>query len=126
MSRLPLEQMIASLRSPSASSSNEGTRGDVPVDVMSVSCGGSHATAGLREPGDVGHLLGRLLGEQDEQLLGGYPTHCRHAAQRGGLALLREVPAQELDRLPVVVTHLDADLVGKHLAQVLGPFVVLG
>ena len=30
----------------------------------------SHATAGLRKPGDVGHLLGRLLGKEGEELLG--------------------------------------------------------
>ena len=43
--------------------------GAVAVVVMSVSCVGSHAAVRLGQPGDVGHLLGRLLREQREQLL---------------------------------------------------------
>src|SRR6476659_8306446 len=125
MSRLPLEQMIASLR-PLSSSPKVGTIGAVSVVVMTVSLVGSHATAGLGQPGDVGHLLGRLLGEEGEQLLGRVATECCTPAQRRGLAVLGEAVAQEPARLPVRGAHLDADLGGERRTQVFGPLGVLG
>ena len=70
----------------------------------------SHAAAGLGQAGDVGHLLGRLAGEQGEQLLDRDAGQRGHPAQRGGLAVRRVVVAQEPDRLPVRVGQLDADL----------------
>src|SRR6478672_6899948 len=117
MSRLPLEQMIASLRSVWASP-NDGTTGWVSVTVMSLSfTRASHAAVRLGEPRDVGELLGRLLGEQLEQGLGRDPADDADAAQGRGLALLRVVLAQEVDRLPVLVGELDPDLRGERLRQ---------
>src|SRR5688500_11042925 len=100
MSRLPLEQMIASLR-PVASSSKLGTiAGAVSVVMVDAS---SHAAVRFGQAGDVGHLLGRLLGEQGEQLLGGDAGEGGDAADRGGLPAGAEVLAQEPDRRPVRV-----------------------
>src|SRR5690349_7407971 len=100
MSRLPLEQMMASLR-PVSTSPKAGTIGSSLVMVMSVLL--SHAAVGLGQPGDVRELLGRLLGEQPEQVLGRDAADDADPSQGGGLALLAEVLAQEADRLPVLV-----------------------
>src|SRR5664280_3356753 len=92
--------------------------GTMGVSVM------SHTSLGLGQAGDVSHLLGRLAGEQLEQLLDRYAGDDRHSAQcRGGL-LLGEVLAQEPDRAPVRGGHLDADLPGEDHAEVLVPFAV--
>ena len=101
-----------------ASSSNDGTmRGGLGGGHgWSPGLVGSHAAVGLGQPGDVGHLLGRLLREQREQLLGRDAADRRDPAQRRGLALLGEVLAQEADRLPVLVGQLDADLGGERPA----------
>src|SRR5690348_10428808 len=106
MSRLPLEQMMASLRPSVAWSPKSGTVIGIVV-VMSAPL--SPAPAGFRQAGDVRHLLGRLAGEQDEQLLARNSGQHRDPTRRGGLAVLGVVPAQEPDRLPVLVGELDPD-----------------
>src|SRR6266545_1962344 len=124
MSRLPLEQMMASLRPLVVSSSKFGTIvGAVSTVVMAVS---SHAAVGLGQAGDVGHLLGRLLREQGEQVLGRDTAHDRHATQRRRLAPVGVVVAQEPDGLPVRVGQVDADPRGQLLGQVVVPLVVDG
>ncbi len=85
----------------------------------------SDAAVWLRETGDVGHLLGRLLGEELEELLGRDASGDGHAAQGRRLALGGEVLAQEVDRLPVLVRQLDADLGGQGLAHGLVPLARL-
>src|SRR5688572_21233749 len=109
MSRFPLEQMIASLRLASTSP-NDGTNGvstvpgaDVVVMAFSLL---SHAAVWLGQPRDVRELLGRLLGEQREQRPGRDPSHDADPPQRGGLALVAVVRAEEADRLPVLVGEL--------------------
>src|SRR6266542_1633449 len=105
MSRLPLEQMMASLRPVVVSSSKFGTiAGALSTVVIAVS---SHAAVGLGQAGDIGHLLGRLLG-----------------AQGGSLALDGVVGAQEPDGLPMRVGQVDAGLRGELLGQVVVPLVV--
>ena len=81
---------------------------------------------GLGRPDDVGELLRRLLREQLEQALGREPAHGRDAAQRGRLALVGEVLAQEADHLPVLVGELQADLGGEGVGEGLVPLAVLG
>src|SRR6266542_6084738 len=124
MSRLPLEQMMASLRPVVVSSSKFGTiAGALSTVVIAVS---SHAAVGLGQAGDVGHLLGRLLGGQGEQILGGDAADDGHPAQGRGLALGGVVGAQEPDGLPVRVGQVDADLCSELLGQVVVPLVVDG
>src|SRR5450756_1076364 len=128
MSRLPLEQMIASLRPDSSSSPKFGTIGAFFLTAMVIASPSwlLHAAVGLGQPRDVGHLLGRLLGEELELALGGDsadrldPPRCR------SLALLLEVLAEEPDQAPVLVGHLDADRVCELGAERLVPFVVHG
>src|SRR6266511_980407 len=122
MSRLPLEQMMASLRPVVVSSSKFGTiAGALSTVVIAVS---SHAAVGLGQAGDIGHLLGRLLGEQGEQLLGGDAADDGHPAQGGSLALDGVVGAQEPDGLPMRVGQVDAGLRGELLGQGVVPLVV--
>ena len=59
--------------------------------------------------------------EQGEKLLDRDAGLGRDPAQCGGLTGLLEVLAQEPDRLPVGVGHLDADLGGERGAELLGP-----
>src|SRR4051794_13147600 len=112
MSRLPFEQMMASLRPVGASSSKLGTMaGAVSVVMVSLR---SHAAVWLRQARDVGHLLRRLLREQHEQLLGGDSADRGHAPNGGRLAALGgEIRPQEVDCLPVLVGQVDADRVGE-------------
>src|SRR2546421_10880492 len=132
MSRLPLEQMMASFRPVGALSPKSGTIVGplcgvvVVMAIPSLSHALSHAAVWLGQPGDVGHLLGRLSGEQREQFLDGNPGEGGHPAQRGGLALDRIVLAQEPDRPPVRVGELDTDLRGELPGELLVPFVVVG
>src|SRR6266487_576793 len=103
MSRFPLEQMIASLRPVCSSSSKLGTiAGLLWVSVIAVAplsiakdSGSSHAAVWLGQSGDVGHLLRRLLGEQDELLLNRDAADGLDAPRGGGLALGLVVLAQE-------------------------------
>src|SRR5689334_22187576 len=98
MSRLPLEQMMASFRPVVAASPKSGTMegpGSTCVVVMVVPF--SYAAVGLGQSGDVGHLLARFGGEQREQVLDRDTGHSGHPAQRGGLALFGVVGAQEAD-----------------------------
>src|SRR5690242_7657231 len=121
MSRLPLEQMMASLRPWPAGSSNWGTMAGavvVPASVMVVMslssvrwC--SDAAVRLGQARDVGHLLGRLLREQREQLLDGDAAAGLDAAQRRGLAGLGEVRPQPAEHLPVLLGQREADLGGQ-------------
>src|SRR6478672_5181557 len=106
--------MMASLR-PLSGSPNEGTMGAASVVVMRVSSGSraSDAATRLGQPRDVRQLLGRLLGEEREERLGRDPSDGAHPAQRGRLALVCEVLADEPDRLPVLVGQLDPDLRGE-------------
>src|SRR6476620_1823829 len=109
MSRLPLEQMMASFR-PDSGSPKEGTMGAESVVVMGSSsdhAGWSDAAARLGQAGDVGELLGGLLREQHEQRLGGDSPHRADPTERRGLALVGEVLPEEPDRLPVLVGTLD-------------------
>src|SRR6188768_1918121 len=112
MSRLPLEQMIASLRPSLPGLSNDGTiigaatgaaSGIVSVAVM------SDTSLRLAQPGDVGHLLGRLAGEEQEQVLDRRAGPRGDAAQRGGLAECDVVIAPEADAGPVRMGELEAD-----------------
>src|SRR6266511_2706710 len=113
MSRLPLEPMMASLRPVVVSSSKFGTiAGALSTVVIAVS---SHAAVGLGQAGDIGHLLGRLLGEAADD---------GHPAQGGSLALDGVVGAQEPDGLPMRVGQVDAGLRGELLGQVVVPLVV--
>src|SRR6266496_2821648 len=125
MSRLPLEQMIASLRSVLMSSPKSGATSGV-ISVVLMTGPFSHATARLGQAGDVGHFLGRLAGEQGEQLLHRNPSERRHPAQGRGLAVRRVVGAQEADRLPVILGERDADLSGQLYGELFGPLAVLG
>src|SRR6056297_419164 len=126
MSSEPLEQISTSLRPPSSSSSKEGM-GAVfrSVAVMMVSSG-SDAAHGLLEPGDVGQLLGGLLREELEQLLGGEPTDRGHAAKGRGLALLGLVGPGEADHLEVTGGQFEADVGGELAGEVLVPLGGLG
>src|ERR1035437_10506855 len=131
MSRLPLEQMIASLRPGPASESKLGTiAGEVSVLVMSVSFFvggvGLDAADGLGQAGDVGHLLRWLLREQGEQRLNRDGADGGHPAQGRGLARLLEVLAQEMDRVPVLVCQRDADLGGERSCERLVPLGRVG
>src|SRR5665647_1307141 len=128
MSRFPLEQMMASLRPVSSSSPKFGTIGASLMSLMVVAPPSwlLHAAVRLGQPGDVGHLLGRLLGEELELALGGDSADRLDAPRRRGLALLLEVLAEEPDQAPVLVGHLDADLLRKLGAERLVPFVVHG
>src|SRR5438067_1106175 len=101
MSRLPLEQMIASLRSIVFSSSKRGTSAGA-VSVIVISASPSHAAVGLGQSGDVGHLLRRLLGEQRELLLDRDAADGLDAPRGGGLALGLEVLPQEPEDPPVL------------------------
>src|SRR5438552_11672334 len=125
MSRLPLEQMMASLRPVVVSSSKFGTIAGAVCAVM-VGASGSDAAVWLGQAGDVGHLLGRLLREQGEQVLGRDTADDRHPAQGRRLPLGLEVRAQEPDRLPVRPGQADADLRGQLLGEVVVPFVIDG
>src|SRR5665648_1280598 len=100
MSRLPLEQMMASLRPLLASSSKLGTMGVLIAVSARVQATWSDAAAGLGQAGDVGHLLGRLLGEECELVLGRKAADGLHPPGGGRLALGGEVLA------PVSYTHL--------------------
>src|SRR5215211_3079233 len=98
MSRLPLEQMMASLRPPAVSSSKFGTIAGVVWVVIAVviaEVSVSDAAVRLGQAGDVGHLLGRLLGEQGEQRLGRDTGEGGHSTDGRGLALGLVVLAQE-------------------------------
>src|SRR6266511_388982 len=123
MSRLPLEQMMASLRPVVVSSSKLGT---IAGTVWVVMASPSHAAVWLGQAGDVGHLLGRLLGAQGEQLLGRDLAQCRDPPDGGGLTLGLVVGAQEPDGLPVRVGQVDADLRGELLGEDVVPLVVDG
>src|SRR5665647_1689855 len=103
MSRLPLEQMMASLRPLPASSSKLGTMGVLIAVSSRVPATWSDAAAGLGQAGDVG----RLLGEQCELVLGREAADGLHPPGGGGLALGGEVLAQELQDLPVLGGQLD-------------------
>src|SRR3569832_2714806 len=83
MSRLPFEQMIASLWSVEAEPKS-GMNGAVWVVVMVSSSWWSDAAVRLGKARDVRELLGRLLREQHEQLLGGDAADRADPAQRGG------------------------------------------
>src|SRR5512139_2452598 len=149
MSRVPFEQMIASLRPPSSSSPKSGTiAGEVPVPVpapvlvvvmvslrlyrlykndSSTRAPRSDTALGLGQTGDVGHLLCGLLGEEPEELLGRDAADHGDPPDGGGLSLLLVVLAQEPDRLPVLLGQwLDADLRGEPARQLIIPLVVLG
>src|SRR5665647_366312 len=117
MSRLPLEQMMASLRPLPASSSKLGTMGVLMTVSSRVQATWSDAAAGLGQAGDVGHLLGRLLGEQCELVLGRKAADGLHPPGGGRLALGGEVLAQELEDLPVLGGELDADRGGELTAE---------
>src|SRR6478672_11614311 len=101
MSRLPLEQMMASLRSLVSSPKSGTTRGSVPgvsvVTVMTISFSlrSSHAAARLGQPGDVRHLLGGFAGEQLEQGLHRDAEPAAHPAQGRGVAGVGLVGPQE-------------------------------
>ena len=87
----------------------------------------SHASDGLGQAREVTHLLGRLAGEQLEQLLDVEPSRHLHAAQGGGGAGLRLVVAHEPQRLPVGVGQLvDPDQLGQNLGEGLAPLVAVG
>src|SRR5450756_1311202 len=126
MSRLPLEQMMASLRPLPASSSKLGTMGVLIAVSSRVPATWSDAAAGLGQAGDVGHLLGRLLGEQRELVLGRKAADGLHPPGGGGLALGGEVLAQELQDLPVLGGELDADRGGELGGQVVVPLGRVG
>src|SRR5690348_11485065 len=144
MSRLPLEQMMASLRVLSAPVSNWGTGAGagtvalVPEAVCVAAVvvmagflcvcrvGGSDATVRLGKACDVGHLVRRLLREQREELLDGDAGQGADAAQGGGLALVGVVLSKEADRLPVCVSEGDADLGCEGCREVFVPLGVLG
>ena len=83
----------------------------------------SDAAVRLGQARDVGHLLGRLLREQGEQLLDGDAAAGGDAAQGRGLAGLGEVGAQEAEDLPVLVGQGDADLGGQGGGELLVPLV---
>src|SRR5688500_3466156 len=102
MSRLPLEQMIASFL-PAPASSKAGTKMGAVWTVMALTPfpKNSHAAAGLWQTRDVGHLLGRLLGKKREQFLDRYPGKSGHAAQGRGFSLGEVVLPQEADRFPM-------------------------
>src|SRR3989304_2903844 len=123
MSRLPLEQMMASFL-PLPSSSKTGT-GACMVAVITNSPF-SYAAARLGHTCDVGHLLGRFLGEQGEEGLGGDPGLVGPPPEGGCLALGLEVVPHEAERLPMGVGQLDADVGGELSCQVLCPFFVIG
>src|SRR5665648_345692 len=126
MSRLPLEQMMASLRPLPAWSSKLGTMGVLIAVSSRVPATWSDAAAGLGQAGDVGHLLGRLLGEQCELVLGREAADGLHPPGGGGLALGGEVLAQELQALPVLGGQLDADRGGELGGQVVVPLGRVG
>src|SRR6476469_2755782 len=127
MSRVPLEQMMASLR-PLSSVSNCGTiAGAVSVVVMRslrIEWLMLRLDAAVRfgQSRDVGHLLGGLAGEELEQFLHRYSTRGRDAADGRCFALDRVVVAQEVDRLPVRFGEGDSDLGGENTAELLVPF----
>src|SRR5450756_221912 len=126
MSRLPLEQMMASLRPLPAWSSKLGTMGVLMTVSSRVPATWSDAAAGLGQTGDVGHLLGRLLGEQRELVLGRKAADGLHPPGGGGLALRGEVLAQDLQDLPVLGGELDADRGGELGGQVVVPLGRVG
>src|SRR3954447_2145945 len=103
MSRLPFEQMIASLRPACSSSSNEGTIAGADAVVVVIASPLSHTAVGLRQPGDVGHLLAGPLGEERELLLDRDAADRLHAPRRRRLTAVRVVRAEEPDGLPVLV-----------------------
>src|SRR6476620_11868076 len=107
MSRVPLEQMIASLR-PDCPVPKSGTSGAVSWTVMTVPL--SHAAARLGESRHVGHLLGGLGREELEEPLDGGVGVGAEPAQRRGLALGEVVLAPEPQQRPVLVGELYADL----------------
>ncbi len=72
--------MIASFRPSLTSLLNEGTIISEVVTAVSI----SHATVWLGQAGEVGHLPGRLLGEQGEQALGVEAAGSGHATDGGG------------------------------------------
>src|SRR5450631_1439803 len=130
MSRLPLEQMMASLRPAPTSESKLGTiAGEASVLVMSFLLswvGGSDAAVRLGQAGHVGHLLCRLLREQGEQRLDRDPANGGHPPEGRGLAHLFEVLAQEPDRLPVRVGQRDSDQFGERGPECVIPFGRVG
>src|SRR3970040_3038929 len=109
MSSDPLEQMMHSLRPVASSSAKAGTGACSMVSVIGVSL---HTANRLGEPGHVGHLLCRLLGEQGKHVLGrraavgGHPAKGR--CRPGGV----EVVASESDRRPMRLCQGDADVGG--------------
>src|SRR3954454_9180338 len=86
----------------------------------------SDAAVRLWQACDVGKLLGRLLREELEQRPGRDAPQYADPAQGRGLALRGEVVAQEVDRLPVLVGQVDANLGGEGLCQRLGPLRRVG
>src|SRR6266567_3222530 len=139
MSRLPLEQMMASWRPVGAVSPKSGTMtGSACVVVMAYlsfrrrarsgrHCRRrSHAADWLGQPGDIGHLLGWLAGEQGEQFLDRNAGLSADAAQRRCLTLSGVIRAQEPEHREVRVGQLDSDLRGELPGEVLAPFVVVG
>jgi len=80
----------------------------------------------LGKTGDIGHLLGRLLREELEELFG------REAAQRGNSSQGRRLPfclivsTQETDCLEVAVGEIDPDVRRELSSQRLVPLVVFG
>src|SRR6478609_5877561 len=127
MSKVPLEQMIASFR-PLSSVSNCGTiAGAVSVVVMtSLQVGGlrsrSDAAVRLGQSCDVGHLLGGFAGKEFEQFFHRYSTRGRDTSDGRCLALDCVVVTQEVDCLPVRFREGDADLGGQRATQLLVPF----
>src|SRR3954451_17749364 len=115
MSRFPWAQMIARVRPGASARPNWGTTtGAVAVVVMAVPLSsGLDAAHGLGEAGDVSHLLGRLLGEQAEQVPDRHPTAGRCPPERRGLAALGEVVSQERQHRTVLVGPSQTDLCGK-------------
>src|SRR4051812_591058 len=125
MSRLPLEQMMASLRPVASSSPKSGTIAGA-VSVVMAEPLFSDAAVRFGQAGDVRELLGRFLREEREQLLGRDAADGGHAAQGRGLALFAVVLAEERDRLPMRVGQVDADSRREFLGQIGIPFVVRG
>src|SRR5665647_37982 len=128
ISRLPLEQMIASLR-PGRPRSRSWGRSPGWRLCWSCQCVplcsgvGLDAADRLGQAGDVGHLLRRLLREQAKQRLDRDAADGGHPAQGRGLAHFLEVFAQESDHVPVLVGQRDADLGGQSARE---SFVPLG
>src|SRR6478735_4623396 len=132
MSRVPLEQMMASLR-PLSSVSNCGTiTGPASVTVMiflRILAGLIwllDAAVRLGQACDVGHFFGRLSGEEFEQVLHRYSAGGRDPADGRCFAFDGVVVAEKVDGLPVRIGEGDTDIGGQRLAQIVSPFGGVG